>query len=807
VSYGDKERFLGEAASSHVRTNMFNTVTHVKRLAGLKFADPAVTYERDNFVNTRMAEAADGEIGLQVSYAGEDFELSPQQALGAFFTKCKDVVRSAHPAAAVPDAVISVPSFFTDAQRQAVRDAAAIGGLNCLRVLNEGTAIALSYGMFKSAKKEFPEGKETKVMFLDMGYAHFTATVAAFTNTGLRILASASDATNGGRELDVAIAKAIAADFKAKFNGEDPWANRKARLKLLVAADKAKTAVTPYGVNNAPINIECLMNDRDYSSNFTSEQLDALAAPFMARMQACITRALAHAGVSLDAPTADLAAVELVGGGMRPRVVKRAAAQVLKLPMNEETGHGLGTSMNLDEAVSRGCALACAMLSPLIRIIPYEVADIVPYPIRVKWEAPADAHAHAANDADAEEEANAAATASSGSTVLFKAREASPLTRRITFRRAADFEVVAEYDASADPQELGDPLPFSAQQPASLGKFTIAGVAAAAASGSEDANVVPRIRVDFKHDMNGIITLVKAEMLKEIKETPPPAPPAKEGGEAPMDEAAAAAAAPAPVEEKAAKKRFKRTDLQVVRSGGATLGMSSATLQQCVATEARMAKQDADVRATQDMRNSLETYIYAARSSLEGEWAPYATAEAKEAMSSALAAMEDWLYNDGFEADKVTYEAKLNELKAAGEPIARRKAEAESRKASGDSLLQAVENFRGIINNRDGKHGHLSDSDRDVLRAACHEAEDWYRTKQDEQSRLPLTADPVLKVADIQSRKEQLVKELMPIANRPVPAPAPAPVPAPAPAQAPMDESPAASPAAEGAEPAPMEAA
>ena len=224
-------------------------------------------------------------------YNDAEVIFTPVQVLAMFLTKLREIISLKNPNSAA-DLVISVPAYYTDAQRLAVRDAAAVAGAPCLRVMNEGTAAALSYGIFKSAKKEFPEGHETRVMFLDMGYAHFTATVAAFTNGSLRIVASESDDSIGGRELDAAIARFFADEFKAK-TGVDAWTDRKARLKLLVAADKAKVTITPHGVNTANASVECLKDDRDFSGTLTEQKLDELAAPAAAAMSAVIKRALA----------------------------------------------------------------------------------------------------------------------------------------------------------------------------------------------------------------------------------------------------------------------------------------------------------------------------------------------------------------------------------------------------------------------------------------------------------------------------------------------------------------------------------
>jgi heat shock protein 4 len=708
-----------------------------------------------------------------VSYNGEDTTFSSTAVLGMLLTKCKQIVALNNPGVTSVDAVLSVPTYYTEAQRRAVKDAAAIAGLNCLRLQNEGTAAALSYGIFKGAKKEFPEGAETRVLFLDMGASQFTATVAAFTNSSLKVLASACDSELGSRDLDVAIAKFFVAEFKAK-TGLDAWKSKKARVKLMMAAEKAKVSISPHGVNHTPVSVECLMEDRDFSGALTADKLDELVgATVSARVGAVIARALASAGLK---DYKDFATIELVGGGMRPRLVKRAAAVALGMPLDEATGHGLSQSMNLDEAVARGCGLQCAMLSPVFKVKPFDITDTVPYPVRVAWEAPsgADAAAGSADGGmDVDEEgggaagaAPAAAAAAAGADAMdiFKAGDVSPLTRRVTFKRSQAFTITAE-------NVFGPEL--AAMAPAGvaplLGRYTVTGFPAGAEAAAPGG---VKVRVDFRHDADGLFSVPSAELLKEIKEE----------GEA---EAAAGEAGAAPK-----KKRFRRVDLKV--EGGSAYGMEAAALRAAVEAELRMIATDAEIRATQDMRNSLEACIYNMRGALEDALRPFSTDGEREGLQAALSDMESWLYGEGFEADKKTYAAKLKALEARGAPISLRKVESEARYGAGQALLATVEDFRGIVANRTGRHAHLSDADRDVMRAACAEVETWFRGKQEEQGKLEMWQDPVLKVSDMSAARDRLVKELAPIANRPPPAPATAPAPAAAPAAA------AAPPAAEG---------
>lgn len=847
-----------------MRTNMANTVTQIKRLIGRKYSEPGVQEEMKEHLNFNIVQTENDEIGIEVSsrdatrlplslcvaspvahlqpiprpphpqslspppqvdYNDETRVFSPVAVLGAFFTKMKGIIQGANPAVTTPSVVVSVPAYFTEAQRQAVRDAAAVAGLACLRTLNEGTAAVIAYGLPKSAKKEFPEGSEAKVLFLDMGHGHFTATLAAFTNDALRVVASASDDGIGGREFDLAIAKHFAGEFKAKC-GKDAWGSRKARVKLMVAAEKAKIAITPYGVNQTPVSVECLFEDVDFSTRFTLETLEELTAPLMERMGATIKRALQAGGVSSPS---ELAAVELVGGGMRPRPIKRQAAVSLGMPLNEETGHGLSSSMNLDEAVARGCALACAALVPTFRMKPIDVADVVPHALRINWEAPKGADAGALpfgspseSAMDVEDGSAASSTDAATSMVIFHWNEATngktgSLVRRVTYRRSEPFTITAEYDPSAEPGEAALGTPLYAGHPRALGKYIIGGFPAPGSDSSVSSEPgSSKVRVDFKHDASGVTTLLRAELLRELLPEPVAAPaPAPEG--AAESDAAATPAEPAAAPAAAApKKKFKRTDLTVTAlapsfgaplPSSAPLGMAPADMSAAQAAERAMAASDAEIHATQDMRNSLEAFIYRYRDDVSesGVLGRFVDAPTRDALQAQLDATESWLY-DNFEADKGTYAGKLGALQAAVGPVASRKSESERRYEAVGVLSKTIDDYRSALDNASGRHGHLTETDRDTLRAAVSEADAWLKASQAAQSGREIYQDPAYTVAEVGAWVDRLRKECGPIASKPVPAPAPAPAPAAAPATAAAaameTEEPAPAPAAEGAAPA-----
>ena len=243
--------------------------------------------------------------------------------------------------------------------------------------------------------------------------------------------------------------------------------------------------------------------------------------------------------------------------------------------------------------------------------------------------------------------------------------------------------------------------------------------------------------------------------------------------------AAAAAATPAPAAEGAApkpKRKFKpvRT-LEVVATPGASLGMSEAAVKEALAAEREMVARDHEIHATQDMRNSLEALIYSTRGALDDALQAFTTEPERKRLGDLLTELEEWLYNDGFSVAKAVYKGKLDDLSGAAEPLVSRKAEAEGRYGAVTELKERIEHFRGVLDNRTGKHAHLGEADKDSLRAAVNGAERWLAEASAAQATKERYEAPVLRLADLAARRDALEKECGVIERRPVPAP-PAPV-------------------------------
>ena len=788
VSFGDTQRHMGAAAESVARSNYRNTAMNLKHLVGRRFEELDLAFEQQ-FLGPELVEVADGTVGLRVSYGSEELVLRPEQVIGSMIGHMTRVCGSSNKGILPRYLTVSVPHYYTDLQRRAMMNACAVADVNCVKLVNEATATALHYGIFKSAKKEFQDEEDTHVLFLDMGESDFTASVVSFRNGELRVRSSASDRTLGGRLFDLAIAKKICAEFKEKHRNlsGDPEADRKTFFKVLGAAEKAKKTISPHGVSEAAVFIEFLMDDFDYAGRLTLEDFEAMAQPLVERIDAPIEQALREAGLTAE----QLHSVEMVGGATRVPCVKRRFEQVLGASCVRIT-----TTMNADESVARGAALACALSSPVFRSMPFGVKDVVAFPVRVHWEGAGPSAAE--NDGEEEEEdeagAEAAPAAGAGSAMLLQRGGLQGAPKKLMLRREAGFSLSATYDESASSAEGGG-LPARALQ--SLATFHVSGL-------PESVEGRAKVKLLLGTDDSGIVRLRKATLMEELP--PEESAAGAEGAEAAGEEGAKGEET-MDVEGKEGeapkkKRRFRKRDLDVAEAVDA--GMDAAALSSAVEVEADMMRRDEAVRAKEKSRNDLEAYIYSMRDRLLEELKPYVPEGDASAFSSALQSMEDWLYGDeGYDTTKERYDAKLAELNALGDPIERRVWEHKHRDAAFAGLGALCAEYLEVANSTEDRLAHIGEDDRATLRAEANGAQAWLFDMQGAQGNQPLDRDPVVTVAQLETRTQELRKVCKPIAEKPKPKPKAAEKPAEdAPAEdakADAAEEPAADAAAEGA--------
>lgn len=742
----DTSRSLGEHAASTALSNHKNTIVSMKRLIGLSFDDPRAISEmaRLTYKCVPIPHASGPpSIGVEIRYAGESKVLPIEAVAGSLIKHLGDVAAAkaasesnCHPSECFPrDWVVSVPGYYTDAQRRAFLSGCEIAGVKGIqRLMNEGTATALAYGIFKDIRKEFSKDKSTHVMFVDMGCSSYSVSIVDFQPGKLVVKATAYDADLGGRDFDYQIAQWIGGKFEEKYKGKlsgKPLENPKVLLKLLVAAEKAKKTLSPAGVKEARINLECLMDDYDFSITLTAEEYRAMIQPLLDRLEGPILSCLTEAKLQKG----DMTSVEIVGGATRVGSVKETLASILGLDASA-VNNGLSTTMNADEAVARGCALQSAILSPRFKVLPYEVIEFQPYPIKIEWDGN-----HESSGMEVEGE-NAEPTPTN-SVVMFERGCNFPIVRRVTLKRCGKFTVNAMYDDSA----VNFAYPEGASK--SIAAFTI----------TAPTDTDCKIRVNVKQDIHGSLTLSSAQMVEEMEEE------AAAGGEGGASEEGGGG--------EPKKPKMKKTNLEFTISR--PLEWTEAEIQREIEVEVAMANADRVIRETSDARNELESYIYDMRDKIisDAHLATYCTEDEKTAFSSSLQSFEDWLYDEGFDATKSVYVKQLNELKKMGDPIERRAYESKHRSGAMTMLQKTLEKYTSWINTSQGdeNYAHITDEERSACSSKCDAVSAWMYEMLDKQGGLAANVDPVVTVEEIYGKNKEVIDLISPIMHKPKPKP------------------------------------
>lgn len=462
VGFGMKNRYLGETAKNKQTSNIKNTVENLKRVVGLDYSNPDFETE-SKFFTSKLVKLENGKVGAQVRFAGEQQTFSALQLSAMFIDKVKQTVIE-ETKSNLTDVCLAVPAWFSEEERYAVGDAAKIAGLNPVRIVNDVTAAAVSYGIFKS---DFPEGDEKPriVAFVDIGHSSYTCSIVAFKKGEAKVLSTAYDKHFGGRDFDRAITEHFADEFKGKYK-IDIRENPKAYSRVLTASEKLKKVLSANTA--APFNLESVMNDVDVSSQLTREELEELVAPLLKRVTEPVTKALALAKLTPE----DVDFVELIGGCTR--------IPTLKNSISEAFGKPLSTTLNQDEAIAKGAAFICAIHSPTLRVRPFKFEDYHPYSVSYSW------------DKQAEDE---------DSMEVFAAGSNFPSTKIITLHRTGDFKMSAEYTT-----------------PSALPKGTNAKIASWNISGvqlPEGQTSVP-VKIKLRADPSGLHIIEEAYSVEDV---------------------------------------------------------------------------------------------------------------------------------------------------------------------------------------------------------------------------------------------------------------------------------------------------
>ncbi|XP_054784464.1 heat shock 70 kDa protein 15-like [Prosopis cineraria] len=764
VCFGDKQRFIGTAGAASTMMNPKNSISQIKRLIGRQFSDPELQQDLKSLPYV-VTEGPDGFPLIHARYLGEVRTFTPTQVLGMVLSDLKGIAEK-NLNAAVVDCCIGIPVYFTDLQRRAVLNAAKIAGLHPLRLIHETTATALAYGIYKT---DLPENDQLNVAFVDIGHGSMQVCIAGFKKGQLKVLAHSFDRSLGGRDFDEVLFNQFAAKFKEEYK-IDVFQNGRACLRLRAACEKLKKVLSANP--EAPLNIECLMDEKDVRGFIKREDFEQLSIPILERVKIPLEKALTEANLTVE----NVHVVEMVGSGSRVPAINKILTEFFKKEPRR--------TMNASECVAKGCALQCAILSPTFKVREFQVNESFPFSISLSWKG---------SGPDAQE----GGPDNHQSTVVFPKGNAIPSVKALTFYRSGTFSVDVHYN---DMSEL--------QGPAKISTYTIGPFQT---TDSERA----KVKVKARLDLHGIVFVESATLLEEeIVEVPVSKEPAGENAKMDTDEAPIDAAAPPPssndtdvnmqdakatadypgtenglpdtadkpvqmdtdTKAEAPKKKVKKTNIPVSELVYGAL--SPEDLQKAVEKEFEMALQDRVMEETKDRKNAVEAYVYDMRNKLADKYQDFVTASEREEFSAKLQEVEDWLYEDGEDETKGVYTAKLEELKKQGDPIEERYKEYMERGTIIDQFIYCINSYREAAMSNDPKFDHIDISEKQKVLSQCVEAEAWLREKKQQQDSLPKYAPPVLLLADIRKKAEAVDRFCKPIMTKPRPVKPAAPEPA-----------------------------
>lgn len=700
VSFFEKQRFMGSEGAASLTMNPKSTVSQVKRLIGRKFKEVEVQDDLKLFP-FEIVEGHDGGILIKVQYLGEIHEFSPVQILGMLFSHLKQIAEKSIEMP-ISDCVIGIPCYFTDLQRRAYLDAAAIAGLRPLRLLHDCTATALGYGIYKN---DISNAGPTYVVFVDIGHCDTQVCLASFESGQMKILSHAFDRNLGGRDFDEVLFSYFAAQFKEK-DDIDVCTNMKASIRLRASCEKLKKVLSANA--EAPLNIECLMDEKDVRDFIKREEFERLSSGLVESIRVPCQKVLANSGLTVE----KIHSVELVGSGSRIPAITRMLASLFKREPSRR--------INASECVARGCALQCAMLSPIFRVREYQVQDSFPFSIGLS--------------------SDKVPICTLPNSTLFPKGQAFPSLKILALHRNNMFQMEAFY---ADPNEL----PFGiASQISSfmIGPFPVYQLEMVKVKVRVQLNLhgIVNIEAFMQIEDGAEVTNVTSENMVAKSDHSP----SVEQNGAEVTNVAQSAPSSIPADEIRKGKIFKRLEIPV--SEEVYGGMTKAELSEAEKIELQLAQQDLKMERIKDKKNALESYVYEMRDKIFSKYQSFATESERDEISINLQKTEEWLYEDepDDESENI-YNQKLEDLRKLVDPIEIRYKEDEAREKARKDLLSCIADYRM-------KAGSLTAGERDAVIDECNKAEKWLQEKTQQQDSLPKNVDPVLWSCEIKRKAE-----------------------------------------------------
>ena len=351
ISFNKDIRSFGEIAQNKIRANNKNTIIYPNRWLGVQ-NNYSIFSEELKYGNIIPKKNNNNILSFNINFKGQKEFYTPESLMGLFFSKIKNIWLNQN--INTNNIVVSIPDYSTVQERKAMIESILIGGLNCISLLNESSAISLAYGFQKL--KEFNENSPRIVAFIDFGHSQSTIFFAQFTKNLVKVVSVSTDRFCGARDFDYLIAEKLAYEFQKRY-GLDPLDSPKAKITLINAINKARKTLT---VNKeVSIAIDSLMEGHDLVYNLTREDFNKIISPILQKFEKLCINSIQKA-INMKVNINNLHSVEMVGDTLRTPILN----EIIKKVFNRD----LSKTLVPDECISRGCALFSMMNSPYFAI-------------------------------------------------------------------------------------------------------------------------------------------------------------------------------------------------------------------------------------------------------------------------------------------------------------------------------------------------------------------------------------------------------------------------------------------------------
>ncbi|XP_074272608.1 heat shock cognate 70 kDa protein-like [Silene latifolia] len=365
VAFNQQQRFIGEGAINQASMNPTNTIFDAKRLIGRKFNDQVVQDDMKLWPFKVIAQSDANNTKkpvIVVNYKDEEKHFSPEEVSSMILSKMKDIA-TAYLGTEVKNAVVTVPAYFNNEQRQATKDAGTIAGLNVLRIINEPTAAAISYGLDQKLTSGKVETKKNVLVF-DLGGGTFDVSVVAIGKDAFEVKAVSGDTHLGGGDFDKRMVNYFIAEFERKHN-KNISNNPRALGRLRAACERAKRNLS--STPETSIEIDCLFDGIDFSTTITRARFEKLNLDLFQNCLVPIDKCLKDAKMEKS----EVHEIVLVGGSTRTPMVRQLVQEFFN-------GKELCQGINPDEAVAYGAACHAAVLTGTMGMKSHVLSDVTP---------------------------------------------------------------------------------------------------------------------------------------------------------------------------------------------------------------------------------------------------------------------------------------------------------------------------------------------------------------------------------------------------------------------------------------------